>query len=114
MSERAAEEGEVCTCGRAARVVFVTERWGEVGWCGRADGGRKGPCAFCGDPAGHAGRCPSYVLRPVPAGASPVPGARGSAPPSTVSRRPRPLVEAPVPAAPVSPAPEPPSGPEGP
>jgi hypothetical protein len=114
VSERAAEEGEVCTCGRPARIVFVTEYWGEVGWCGRADGGRKGPCAFCGDEAGHAGCCPSYTLRPAPAGGSPVPGARASALASTTRRRACSLIEPPAVAAPARLAPASPAGPEGP
>jgi hypothetical protein len=62
--ERPACRGELCTCGRTAQVVFVSEKWGEVGWCGVSDGGAKGPCPFCGDAAGHDGlRCPDYRLR---------------------------------------------------
>ena len=62
-SERPASAGERCTCGRQATVVFVTEAWGEVGWCGRSDGGRRGRCVFCGDPAGHTEElCPLYTL----------------------------------------------------
>jgi hypothetical protein len=62
-AERPARAGELCTCGRPAIVVFVTEEWGEVGWCGVSDGGAKGPCPFCGDAAGHDGlRCPHYRL----------------------------------------------------
>ena len=65
--ERPAQSGERCVCGRPAVAVFVTARWGEVGWCGLADGGRRGPCVFCGDLGGHGGeRCPSYMLRPDP------------------------------------------------
>jgi len=33
-AERPAEPGETCTCGEPAVVVFVTERWGDVGYCG--------------------------------------------------------------------------------
>jgi hypothetical protein len=63
-AERPARAGELCTCGRPAVVVFVTEEWGEVGWCGVSDGGAKGPCPFCGDAAGHDGlRCSHYRLR---------------------------------------------------
>lgn len=63
--ERPARSGELCICGRPAAVVFATQRWGEVGWCGFGDGGRRGPCVFCGDAEGHGGdRCPKYVLRP--------------------------------------------------
>ncbi len=62
--ERPAQPGEVCTCGRPARLVFITETWGETGWCGHSEGGAKGPCTFCGDRDGHEFRCPSYVLKP--------------------------------------------------
>lgn len=62
--ERRAERGELCTCGQLAVVVFVTERFGETGWCGANDGGAKGPCRFCGDGVGHDGlRCPRYSVR---------------------------------------------------
>jgi hypothetical protein len=65
-TERPAEPREVCTCGRPAAVVFISDEWGEVGYCGIADGGRPGPCAFCGAPASHDGqRCGAYTLRPV-------------------------------------------------
>lgn len=67
MEERPARPGERCTCGRLARVVFLTEDWGAVGWCGRSDGGRRGACVFCGAGDGHDGlRCPAYRLRPEP------------------------------------------------
>jgi hypothetical protein len=65
-SERPAQPGELCTCGRPAEVVFINEQRGETGWCGLSDGGAKGPCIFCGDPAGHEFRCPSYTLKPTP------------------------------------------------
>jgi hypothetical protein len=63
--KRRAEPDELCTCGRPASVVFPTDEFGEVGWCGRADGGRRGTCVFCGDVRGHpvGTRCPRYVLR---------------------------------------------------
>ena len=62
--ERPAVPGERCTCGRAARIVFATEAFGEVGWCGVSDGGRGGVCVFCGSPTGHDGaRCPAYRLQ---------------------------------------------------
>jgi hypothetical protein len=38
-SERPAEPGELCTCGRQAVVVYVTEQFGDIGYCGIADGG---------------------------------------------------------------------------
>jgi hypothetical protein len=63
LSEHPAEPGELCTCGRQAVVVYSGGRYGETGWCGRADGGAKeGPCPFCGG-ARHASRCPSYLPR---------------------------------------------------
>lgn len=63
MSERLAQLGELCTCGRQAVTVYITERFGEVGYCGRSDGGdRMRPCPFCQGER-HEGRCPSYRLR---------------------------------------------------
>lgn len=65
-SERPAEPGERCTCGRQAVTVFITENFGDTGWCGISDGGAQvGPCPFCGG-ARHEGRCPQYQLRPDP------------------------------------------------
>ena len=61
--QRRAQPGELCTCGRQAITVFVTEKWGETGYCGRTDGGRSGPCPFCGDDRHEFGRCPEYRLR---------------------------------------------------
>lgn len=64
-TERPAEPGECCTCGRPAVVVYLTERFGAVGWCGRSDGGdRNGPCPFCGGERHDGDRCPAYRLRP--------------------------------------------------
>jgi hypothetical protein len=61
--ERAAEEGELCTCGRQAVIVYLTERFGPVGWCGRSDGGeRTGSCPFCGE-CRHEDGCPAYTIR---------------------------------------------------
>ncbi|MGI8710759.1 MAG: hypothetical protein ACR2LA_07195 [Acidimicrobiales bacterium] len=37
--QRPARTGERCTCGRPATVVYRTDRFGEVGWCGYSDGG---------------------------------------------------------------------------
>jgi hypothetical protein len=65
-SERPAQPGELCTCGRPAEVVFINEQGEATGWCGLSDGGAKGQCLFCGDPDGHEFRCPSYVLKPTP------------------------------------------------
>ncbi len=65
--ERPAADGERCTCGRRALVVFATVARDEVGWCVRSDGRRSGRCVFCGDPAGpREERCPLYSLRPGP------------------------------------------------
>lgn len=62
--QRPAEKGELCTCGRQAVIVILGGKHGETGYCGIADGGAKGPCAFCGgDPTSHS-RCPQYTLRP--------------------------------------------------
>jgi hypothetical protein len=64
-TQRPGETGERCTCGRPAVIVFVTDVWGEVGWCGRSDGGRGGPCVSCGATSGHPEvPCPAYRLRP--------------------------------------------------
>jgi hypothetical protein len=64
-TQRPAVTGDRCTCGRLAVIVFVTDVWGEVAWCGRSDGGGRGSCVFCGATTGHSeGRCPGYRLRP--------------------------------------------------
>jgi hypothetical protein len=62
-TERLAEPGELCTCGRPAIIVYLGGRYGDTGWCGLSDGGAKGPCSFCGDPVPHIGRCKHYELR---------------------------------------------------
>jgi len=31
---RSPEPGEVCTCGRPAIIVYLTENFGPVGYCG--------------------------------------------------------------------------------
>lgn len=62
--QRPAEAGELCTCGRQARVVYRTERFGEVGSCEVHDSGAHlGPCPFCGGAAHGEDRCPQYRLR---------------------------------------------------
>lgn len=33
-TERPARPGEKCSCGRPATVVYITERFGDVGYCG--------------------------------------------------------------------------------
>lgn len=64
-TERRAELGELCTCGRQAITVFITDKFGETGYCGMSDGGAKrGPCPFCGGPRHDSSeRCPQYRLR---------------------------------------------------
>jgi hypothetical protein len=63
-SERPAEPGELCTCGRRAIVVYPGGRFGPVGDCGIRDGGdRTGPCPFCGGARHVYDRCPDYRLR---------------------------------------------------
>jgi hypothetical protein len=64
-TQRPAQPGELCTCGRPALIVFLTERWGPTGWCGITDGGATRPCVFCNGPAHHGQRCPRYQLRPM-------------------------------------------------
>lgn len=34
MAERAPEPGELCSCGRQAVTVYLTEKFGPVGYCG--------------------------------------------------------------------------------
>jgi hypothetical protein len=65
-TERPAEPGELCTCGRQAIVVYLGSAFGPTGYCGIADGGdQTGPCPFCGGPRHREpdGRCPAYRLR---------------------------------------------------
>jgi hypothetical protein len=69
--ERPAVPGELCTCGRQARVVYLVVDEGgfvgPVGSCGIGDGGRGGPrpCPFCHGAIAHGfERCPRYTLRP--------------------------------------------------
>jgi hypothetical protein len=63
ITERPAEPGERCTCGRQAIVEYLGGALGPTGYCGRPDGGDQvGPCPFCGG-ARHQDRCPDYRLR---------------------------------------------------
>jgi hypothetical protein len=65
-SQRPAEPGELCTCGRQAITVYLGTAFGPTGDCGIRDGGdRTGPCPFCGGPRHQEpyGRCPQYRLR---------------------------------------------------
>lgn len=71
VTERRAEPGELCTCGRQATVVFLGGQYGPTGYCGIGDGGaQNGPCPFCGSEQKHRtsygdpSRCPNYQLRP--------------------------------------------------
>jgi hypothetical protein len=76
-TERPAEPGELCTCGRPARVVYLTERFGEVGHCGASGPAPVLPCPFCGtvephrETWGDSARCPAYRLRPETKGGAP-------------------------------------------
>jgi hypothetical protein len=65
--ERAAKPGELCTCGRPAKMVYVTAKFGPIGSCERNDAGRGGPqpCPFCLGTIRHEmDRCPMYRLVP--------------------------------------------------
>ncbi len=60
---RQALPGERCTCGRPAVEVFIHGDGRETGYCGQSDGGRKGPCPWCGSTKVHIERCPQYRIR---------------------------------------------------
>ncbi|MCL8016885.1 hypothetical protein [Streptomyces sp. AS02] len=71
-TQRPAQPGELCTCGRQAVTVITTEQFGQVGYCG-IDGAAFRPvlpCPWCGTSAPHReswgdpARCPQYTLRP--------------------------------------------------
>lgn len=64
MSERSAEPGELCTCGRPAVTVLTSATFGEVGYCGRPGEPKLDPCPFCGEGPHDSERCPEYRLRP--------------------------------------------------
>ncbi len=40
-AQRPALSGELCSCGRPAVVMFLTDDFGPVGWCGLHTGGAK-------------------------------------------------------------------------
>ncbi len=40
-TQRPALSGELCSCGRPAVVMFLTDDFGPVGWCGMSDGGAR-------------------------------------------------------------------------
>jgi hypothetical protein len=66
ITERPAEPGELCTCGRRAVIVYLGGKHGPTGYCGISDGGdRTGPCPFCGGERHEPGlgRCQRYRLR---------------------------------------------------
>ncbi|MFY1673660.1 hypothetical protein ACN27G_27500 [Plantactinospora sp. WMMB334] len=63
-TERPADRGELCVCGRPAVKVFLGGPFGPTGYCGMPDGGQRGPCRFCGGERHQAARCSRYVLRP--------------------------------------------------
>lgn len=70
--QRPAELGELCTCGRQAVVVYSSEEFGEVGYCGIEGAAARPvlPCPWCGTSEPHTQswgdptRCPEYTLRP--------------------------------------------------
>lgn len=70
-TERRAADGELCTCGRQAVVVFTNENFGDVGYCGidGAQGRPVLPCPWCGSTTAHTAswgdpdKCPDYQLR---------------------------------------------------
>ncbi|WP_167163124.1 hypothetical protein [Streptomyces sp. MBT27] len=70
-TERRAESGELCTCGRQAVVVYSNAQFGDVGFCG-IEGGQARPvlpCPWCGNSSPHTtswgdpDKCPAYRLR---------------------------------------------------
>lgn len=64
---RPARPGEVCTCGRPARVVFASPAFGEVGTCLSSEPRKQvRPCPFCGTTGSHGGEaiCPAYRVSP--------------------------------------------------
>jgi hypothetical protein len=71
-NQRPAAPGEVCTCGRPAVIVYVTEQFGEVGHCGIEGAAFRPvlPCPWCSsreahtEPWGDPARCPDYAIRP--------------------------------------------------
>ena len=40
-AQRPAVPGELCSCGRPAIVMFLTDDFGPVAWCGMSDAGAK-------------------------------------------------------------------------
>lgn len=70
-TERPAAPGERCTCGRPAILVYTTDDYGPIGFCGISDGGAKGPCyPLIHHPLGLNSHhpddpvCPHYKLLP--------------------------------------------------
>lgn len=64
---RKAVPGELCPCGRQARLVYRNPNGTEVGYCGLSDRGidKSGRCPFCGDKWPEYGICPLYQIRPL-------------------------------------------------
>jgi integrase len=63
-TEHTAADGELCTCGRQAVIVYVHDDGRETDYCGRPDGGATaGPCPFCGGERHSSGPCPKYRPR---------------------------------------------------
>jgi hypothetical protein len=70
--QRPADTGELCTCGRQAAVVYGTEQFGDVGYCGIEGAAFRPvlPCPWCGASEPHTqswgdpGKCPDYQLHP--------------------------------------------------
>lgn len=64
-TERPAEPGELCTCGRPAVIVFCRVDDGhETGYCGVSNVTPVSPCPFCGADEPHEGKCPDYQTTP--------------------------------------------------
>ncbi|EHR62611.1 hypothetical protein [Saccharomonospora cyanea] len=61
LSERPANPGERCTCGRPATVVYLTPCGEGVGYCGLSNVPRLSTCPFCGG-GPHEAKCPDYRL----------------------------------------------------
>jgi hypothetical protein len=78
VTDRRAELGELCSCGRQADIVITSPLWGDVGACNIDGGGQRPilPCPFCGATEAHRQpndwypdgfevvKCPQYQLRP--------------------------------------------------
>lgn len=71
-TERPAEPGDLCTCGRQAIVVYSNEQFGDAGHCGIEGAAFTPvlPCPWCSSTVPHRQawgdpeKCPQYRLRP--------------------------------------------------